>query len=576
MRWTKTLVATLREEPQEAEIISHKLLLRAGLIRRLAGGLYTFLPLGLRALRKVEAIVREEMDRAGALEVLMPALQPAELWEQSDRLTTMGPNMFKLKDRHDRLMTLGPTHEEVITDLVSREISSYRQLPATFYQIQTKFRDEIRPRFGLMRAKEFIMKDAYSFDVSSEAADASYKAMYDAYKRLFARCGLRTKPVEADTGDIGGSSSHEFMVMAEAGEDAVIECSKCSYAANVERAERRVTVAQPAGDTPATLKVDTPDVRTIAAVSAFLKVPPAKLIKTVIYLADNKPVAALVAGDREINEPKLKRALDAKTLEIAPDNIVTEVTDAPVGFAGPVGLSIPIYADLSLTNAADMVTGANAADAHLLHVDLTRDANVTAYRDISVVNAGDACPRCNGELCVARGIEVGHVFKLGTKYTEAFEATYQDESGKAEPIVMGCYGIGVTRVLQAIVEQSHDNNGVIWPVSTAPYAVGLLSLDPSDTAVAATVTELEAQLEAAGIDVLVDDRDERPGVKFKDADLIGFPLRVVVGAKGLAKGFIEIKQRSAVESVFAPPAEALETIQKTINTMLAELTAGQP
>ena len=298
MRWTKTLVATLREEPQEAEIISHKLLLRAGLIRRLAGGLYTFLPLGLRALRKVEAIVREEMDRAGALEVLMPALQPAELWEQSDRLTTMGPNMFKLKDRHDRLMTLGPTHEEVITDLVSREISSYRQLPATFYQIQTKFRDEIRPRFGLMRAKEFIMKDAYSFDVSSEAADASYKAMYDAYKRLFARCGLRTKPVEADTGDIGGSSSHEFMVMAEAGEDAVIECSKCSYAANVERAERRVTVAQPAGDTPATLKVDTPDVRTIAAVSAFLKVPPAKLIKTVIYLADNKPVAALVAGDR--------------------------------------------------------------------------------------------------------------------------------------------------------------------------------------------------------------------------------------------------------------------------------------
>lgn len=564
MRWSRTLVATLRDDPQDAEIDSHKLMLRAGLIRKLSGGLYTFLPLGLRALRKIEAIVRQEMDRAGALEILMPALQPADLWQQTGRLTTMGPNMFKLKDRQERLMVLAPTHEEVVTDLISREINSYRQLPCTLYQIQTKFRDEIRPRFGLMRAKEFSMKDAYSFDATSEAADASYQVMYDAYVRLFTRCGLHARPVEADTGDIGGQWSHEFMVMADSGEDAIVECTDCAYAANVEKAERRVTPPAVAADCPAIESVATPDARTIADVSAFLKLPANRLIKTLIYLADEKPVAALIPGDREINDSKFKRMLGAKTLEIADDETVMRVTHAPVGFAGPVGLELPIYADQSLTNAADCATGANAADTHLLHVSLSRDAHVTAYGDLAIVGADDACPRCAKPLRQARGIEVGHVFKLGTKYSEALGARYLNESGKAETLVMGCYGIGVTRTLQAVVEQCHDAQGIVWPATIAPYTVGLLSLDPADPAVAKTVTALEQQLEVLGIDVLVDDREERPGVKFKDADLIGFPFRVVVGAKGLAKGCVELKRRASKETDLIPIADAVTRIHEAV------------
>jgi prolyl-tRNA synthetase len=570
MRWTRTLIATLREDPQDAEIDSHKLMLRAGLIRKLGGGLYTFMPLGLRALRKVERIVREEMDRAGALEILMPALQPAELWEQSGRLATMGPGMFRLKDRQERLLALGPTHEEVVTDLIAREVNSYRQLPCTVYQIQTKFRDEIRPRFGLMRAKEFIMKDAYSFDISLAAADASYQAMYDAYVRIFDRCGLQTKAVEADTGDIGGKWSHEFMVLADSGEDGVVACESCTYAANQERAERRAPVLPSAIPCPPAAGVSTPNVRTIDQVAAFLGCPPAQLIKTLIYVSDGQPIAALVAGDREINEHKLKRALGAKKLELADEGTIRKVTGAPVGFTGPVGLAIPVYADFGLRGASNLFVGANQTDTHLAHVDLARDAQVVDYLDLVVVGAGDACPRCGTTLRMMRGIEVGHVFKLGTKYSEAFQASFLNEKGQTETMVMGCYGIGVTRTLQAIIEQSHDKDGILWPAAVAPYGVTILLLDPKDAAVTAAADRLAAELEAQGVDVLIDDRDERPGVKFKDADLVGIPIRVVVGAKSLSKGGIEIKLRTEKTSTIVPADQAAARIAGLIQDALSQ------
>ncbi|MCL1920787.1 MAG: proline--tRNA ligase [Kiritimatiellaeota bacterium] len=565
MRWTRTLVTTLRDDPQEAEIASHKLMVRAGLIRKLSGGLYTFMPLGLRALQKVAQIVREEMNRAGAQEILMPALQPAELWERSGRLAAMGPGMFKLRDRAERLMALGPTHEEVVTELLGGEVSSYRQLPCTVYQIQTKFRDEIRPRFGLMRAKEFIMKDAYSFDTSLEAADASYQAMYDAYTRIFKRCGLDARAVEADTGDIGGKWSHEFMVLADSGEDGVIDCPVCGYAANQERAERKVAEANETCG--AVEEIATPNVRTIDDLVAFFACPAERFIKTLVYVADGKPVVALVPGDRDLNEHKFKRLLGAKKLELADDATVQQVTGAPVGFAGPVGLAVPVYADQSLKGAAGRITGANKADTHITNVDLTRDATVAAYEDLVIVGGGDMCPRCGKPLQVKRGIEVGHVFKLGTKYTEAFDAAYLNAEGQRELMVMGCYGIGVTRTLQAVIEQCHDADGIAWPVTVAPFAVTLLLLDPKDAAVCEVVDTLERELQAQGIDVFTDDREERPGVKFKDADLIGCPIRVVVGAKGLAKGGVEIKLRTSKDVAIVPVADAAADIVARIRAM---------
>lgn len=572
MRWSRTLIATLRDDPQEAEIASHKLMVRAGLIRKLSGGLYTFMPLGLRALQKVANIVREEMDRAGAQEILMPALQPAELWERSGRLSTMGPGMFRLKDRADRMMALGPTHEEVVTELLAGEVSSYRHLPCTVYQIQTKFRDEIRPRFGLMRAKEFIMKDAYSFDTSFEAADLSYQAMYDAYVRIFNRCGLDARPVEADTGDIGGKWSHEFMVLADSGEDGIIDCPSCGYAANQERAERTVEMgaASPA-ECPPIEEVATPDIRTIDALAAFFKCDASCFIKTLIYLADGTPVAVIVPGSRDLNEHKLKRLLGAKKVELADEATIQKVTGAPVGFAGPVGIQTPIYADNSLRNRVNLITGANKRDTHIRHVDLARDASVKAFEDLAVVVAGDACPRCGKALQLKRGIEVGHVFKLGTKYTESFDAKYLNDKGQSELMVMGCYGIGVTRTLQAIIEQSHDADGIVWPISVAPFAVNLLLLDPKDAAVCAVVDQLEKDLQARGIDVFVDDREERPGVKFKDADLIGCPIRIVAGAKGLAKGGVEVKLRTTKEIDLVPVEHAVEKISNLVDTLTSTL-----
>ena len=561
MRWSQTLINTLRDDPQEAEIPSHKLMLRSGLIRRLAGGLYTFMPLGLRALRKVERIVREEMDRAGAIEVLMPALQPREIWETSKRYGVMGDTMFRLKDRAKRDMVLGPTHEEVVTDLVAREVSSYRQLPKTIYQIQTKFRDEIRPRFGLMRAKEFSMKDAYSFDVSTDCADKSYKAMYDAYVRIFERCGLRTKIVEADTGAMGGKWSHEFMVLADAGEDGLVECDACPYAANLERAERAFSNNGAAAGDAALSEIATPGKRTIEDVSSFLKCDAGRLIKTLIYMADGKPLAAMVPGDREINEHKLARYLESSELVLADDKTIENVTGSPVGFSGPVGLSIPLYADVSLQDNGDWVTGANKADTHLTGVDLGRDAPVVAFLDLCIAHEGDTCPRCGGILKEKRGIEVGHVFKLGTKYSEAFDASYLDDSGQKQPMVMGCYGIGVTRTLQAIIEQSHDDNGIIWPTSIAPYRVALLVLNPENPEIVKKAEAISSELEQAGLEVLLDDRDERPGVKFKDADLLGLPIRVVVSERSLAKASVEIKLRTEKTSKLVPVDTAVGQIQ---------------
>jgi prolyl-tRNA synthetase len=563
IRWSQQLIPTLREAPAEAEIPSHQLLLRAGLIRKLAGGLYTFLPLGLRGLRKVERIVREEMDRAGALEVLMPAMHPQEIWEQTGRFDVLKDVMFKIKDRQERNLVLGPTHEEIVTDLVAHEIQSYRQLPVNLYQIQTKFRDEIRPRFGLMRAKEFIMKDAYSFDMNLEGVEKSYQAMYRAYERIFRRVGLRTKVVEADTGAMGGSASHEFMVLAEAGEDGIMECDACAYAANLERAEgvgRGTRVFADAEKMPAV--VATPNRKTITGVAAFFQAPPARLIKTLLYLADGKPVAALVPGDREVNEIKLKRALKVTALALADDATITKVTGAPVGFAGPVGLAIPIVADEKLRGYQGAITGANQADAHWVNVNLERDAKIETWADLSNANAGDGCPRCaQGNLVAKRGIEVGHVFKLGTKYSEALGAGYLDPAGQRQTAIMGCYGIGVTRTLQAVLEQSHDANGIIWPLSIAPYQVEVLPINVADAPTMQVAEKIAAELEAAGFDVLVDDRDERPGVKFKDADLLGLPIRVNVGEKSLARGVVEIKLRHSGELRAVPPEQTLAAVQ---------------
>jgi len=568
VRWSKQMIPTLREAPQEAEIPSHRLMLRAGLIRKLSSGLYTFLPLGFRALKKVEQIVREEMDRAGTLEILMPALHPQEIWDNSGRFEVLKHVMFKIRDRQDRSLVLGPTHEEIVTSLVAGELNSYKQLPINLYQIQTKFRDEIRPRFGLMRAKEFIMKDAYSFDIGWDEADVSYKAMYEAYKRIFKRCGLRTKIVEADTGAMGGSSSHEFMVLADSGEDGIVECKKCSYAANLERAESRISgPVEFDGAEKEIEEVATPNLRSVEEVAAFFKSPPARLIKTLIYKVDEEAVAVLVPGDRDVNEIKLARVLGVEELELADDAMIEKATGAPVGFAGPVGLSISIYADERLRGYRGAVTGANKADTHIQYVDLERDADVKEYVDVTLAREGDICPRCDGLLEEKRGIEVGHVFKLGTKYSEKLGALYLDADGKQHPAVMGCYGIGVTRTLQSVIEQSFDKNGVVWPISIAPYTVEVMAVNAQHEESVKIAEQIVEDLEKQGIDVLYDDRDDRPGVKFKDADLVGLPIRVSVGERSLAKGQVEIKIRQNGEMRTPPISEASDSVMVCIREM---------
>lgn len=566
MKWTKSLIQTLRENPGDAEIDSHRLLVRAGLMKKVAGGLYAYLLLGMRVLNKVQRIVREEMDRAGAQEIVMPILQPAELWQTSGRWESMGPGMFRLKDRGTHDYALSPTAEEMVTDIVNGIVSSYRQLPLTVYQMQWKFRDEIRPRFGLMRSKEFLMKDAYSFDTSFEAADASYKAMYDAYKRIFDRCGLKAYPVEADTGDIGGKFSHEFHVLADAGEDGIAFCDGCGYAANLEKAERRVQEAGKSEASAAMEIVPTPGAKTIDEVSKFMGVPGSAFVKSLIYSADGKPVMVCVPGDRDVNEVKLRHVLGAKKVELADFETVLKASGANAGSVGPVNpadASLRIVADQELRGAKGCIVGANKDDHHIKNVDLDRDARISEYADLVIVRDGDICAKCGKPMVIKRGIEVGHVFKLGTKYTDAFKAVFKTDKLEEQVMVMGCYGIGISRTLQAVIEQSHDKDGIIWPASVAPYQVVVENLDPDNAEVTKVADELEAALEALGVDVIVDDRVERPGVKFKDADLIGFPVRVVVGAKGLANGGVEVKRRRDDKSKMkiVPVAEATEHIK---------------
>jgi prolyl-tRNA synthetase len=569
MLWSQTFIPTLKETPADAEIVSHQLLLRAGLVRKLTGGLYTFLPLGLKVLRKIEQIIREEMNRAGGIEVLMPALQPIDIWQQSGRYETASGVLFKVRDSARKEWVLGPTHEEVITSLAANELNSYRQLPKNFYQIQTKFRDEIRPRFGLMRAKEFLMKDAYSFDATDAGAMTSYHKMYDAYTRIFARCGLQAFPVEADTGVIGGNYSHEFMVPAETGENDVVYCESGKYAANIEKAVSRgpaeATPSESTGTAPE--KFATPGVVTIDALSASpYGVSARHQVKTLVFVADSKPILVLIRGDDSLNEAKLMAKTGAVQVRQATADEIVELLGARPGSLGAVSATlktpaVPVYADEALRGARGMTTGANEDGFHLRHVEVDRDLKVTAWYDLRTVKVGELCVETAQPLKIRRAIEVGHVFKLGTKYSEKLNATFLAEDGSRHPAVMGCYGIGVTRTLQAVIEQCNDKDGIRWPVSVAPFTVCITPLAVAPESQPMTLArELAATLEAAGIEAILDDRDERPGVKFKDSELVGFPLRVNLGEKSLAKGEIELKPRGGTMRMVPIADAAAEVI----------------
>ncbi|HNQ65115.1 MAG TPA: proline--tRNA ligase [Smithella sp.] len=570
MRYSEMFLPTVREVPSDAEIISHQLMIRAGLIRKLTSGIYSYLPLGYRVIRKLEQIIREEMNRAGAQEVHLPMVQPAEIWQESGRWTYYGKELLRLRDRHDHEYCLGPTHEEVITGLVRNDVKTYRQLPLNLYQIQTKFRDEVRPRFGVMRCREFGMKDAYSFDVDEEGAEKSYEKMFAAYNNIFRRCGLQFRPVEADSGSIGGKYSHEFMVMADSGEDAMVFCEKCAYAANLEKAE----VACPEkkiifeDDWLPLEDVDTPDVRTIEEVSAFLKVTPQNIVKTLIFNADGKPCAVLIRGDHEVNEVKVKNYLAAAELELASDDMIREVTGAPRGFAGPVNIKAPILVDYSVIDMVNFITGGNRQDGHLKNVNVGRDFKVEAFTDLRIVNAGDPCPRCGQPIKTARGIEVGHVFKLGTKYSKAMKAVYLDKDGQEKIMIMGCYGIGVGRTVAAGIEQNHDDNGIIWPMPLAPYQVIITPVNIHEITIRETAEYLYNAMITEGVEVLYDDRDERAGVKFKDADLIGIPLRVTVGHKNLQDGNVELKIRKTGANELCPLQDIVGRVREIIRQEL--------
>ncbi|KAB2892015.1 MAG: proline--tRNA ligase [Desulfobulbaceae bacterium] len=543
MRYSQLFLPTLKETPAEAEVISHRLMLRAGFIRKLSAGVYTYLPYGLAALRRVEQIVREEMNRAGAQELLMPMVQPADLWKETGRYEKYGPELLRFTDRHERESCLGPTHEEVITDIVRRELHSYRDLPVNLYQIQTKFRDEIRPRFGLMRGREFVMKDAYSFDVSDEQAEVSYMKMHEAYKRIFTRCGLTFRAVQADSGAIGGNFSHEFMVLAKTGEDTIVVCTACEYAANMEKAEVRLAAGEDVAAMLEPEKVETPGRRKVESVCEFLGIEASQLIKTMVYLADGKPVAVLVRGDREVQEVKLKNLLGVADVELADDKQTFDATGVPTGYIGPVGLAIRLVADQEVAGMRNAVAGANEKNYHLRNVNPGRDFQVESYADLRQITTDDPCPLCGGRLELTEGIEVGHIFKLGTSYSEKMQAVFQDSDGSEKPFVMGCYGIGVSRVVAAAIEQNHDDNGIIFPLPLAPFQTIILNLDPRDEQIDTAARKLYAELVRQGVEVLLDDRDERPGAKFKDADLLGIPYRITVGKKYLQGGMVELRSR---------------------------------
>jgi prolyl-tRNA synthetase len=570
MRATALLAPTLREAPADAEVASHRLLLRAGFIRRVAAGIYNYLPLAVRVIRNIEQIIREEMDRQGGQELLMPILQPAELWQESGRWDVYGPELFRLKDRHDRDFALGPTHEEIITTLVRGEVNSYKQLPLLLYQIQNKYRDERRPRFGLMRGREFIMKDLYSFDRDEEGLQTSYLKMHEAYTRIFQRCGLRFRPVEADSGAIGGSETHEFMVLAESGEASVLFCESgaCDYAANVERAAQ-VCLPEKAKDNLKNIaEVETPDCRTIEEVSQFLGIPAQDIIKTLLYETEAEIVAVLVRGDRDVNEIKLLNTLGCLRVDLAGEETIRKVTGAARGFSGPVGMKgVKIIADLEVASIINAAAGANKDNFHCINVNPGRDFSIDILTDVRMVEAGEPCPRCGQKMQDARGIEVGQIFKLGIKYSKLLGATYLDEGGKVKPVIMGCYGIGVTRTMAASIEQNNDQDGIIWPAAIAPFHAVIIPVNTKDAGQTTLAEAIYARLAATGVETLLDDRAERAGVKFKDADLIGCPLRITIGAKALTERQIEVRVRRTGETTMIPE----EKLESAVLELLKEL-----
>lgn len=570
MRYSELFCPTLREVPSEAEIVSHQLLLRAGYIRKSGSGIYSYLPMAYRVLKKIMNIVREEMDAAGGQELMMPIIQPRELWERSGRWAVYGDEMFRLKDRHTRDFALGPTHEELITTLVDGDTNSYRDLPLLLYQIQNKYRDEIRPRFGVMRGREFIMKDLYSFDLDWEGLKVSYQKMYQAYSNIFSRMGLEYRVVEADSGAIGGSDSHEFVVLANSGESVIVYCSECDYAANVEKAPALPAPPVNAGEAPREMQLRaTPGERTIADLAAFSGLPEACLVKTLMMDADGELVAVVLRGDRELNEIKLKNFLNVNELAMAGEERVRAVCGSGFGSLGPVGLPVPTYADLEIEAMVNTSCGANRDDYHYFDVNPGRDFTVTQYVDLRNTIAGDPCPVCGNPLKETRGIEAGHIFQLGTKYSDALQARYVDSAGNHQPLVMGCYGIGISRTMAAAIEQNHDDNGIIWPMPIAPYQVIVVPINAGKEEQLQAAEKIYRELCAAGVEAILDDRDERAGVKFKDADLIGIPLRITVGPKSLAAGQVEFKGRRGQENELV----SLDSIRDRI---LEAIRAGTP
>ncbi|MDY6011452.1 proline--tRNA ligase [Clostridium sp.] len=560
MKMSNMLIATLREVPAEAEIASHQLMLRAGMIRKMASGIYNHLPLGVKVLKNVEDIVRDEMNKAGAQELLASAMIPAELWQESGRWDAYGAEMFRVTDRNSREFCLGPTHEEVFTNIARNEIKSYKQLPLNLYQIQTKYRDETRPRFGVMRSREFIMKDAYSFDKDQEGLDLAYNKMHDAYVSIFNRCGLDAKCVEADSGAIGGSNSAEFMVKSEVGEDDVVFCTECNYAANIEKAETKAEIAE-VEELVEVQKIETPDSRSIEEVSEFLKVSPKKTVKTLIYNVDGKLVGVLVRGDREVNEVKVANASNATSdIELASHEEVKRATNSETGFAGPINLAVDLLlVDEEVSKMYNMVVGANETGYHLTGVNYGRDFE-GVVGDFRNIEEGEACPKCGAKVTIARGTEVGHIFKLGTKYSEAMNAKFIDENGKEQPFIMGCYGIGVTRTVASIIEQHHDENGIIWPLEVAPYHVSVIAVNSKDEEQMRVATEIYNELIEMGVEALLDDRKERAGVKFKDSELMGIPMRITVGKK-IGDGEVEFKLRTGSENETIKIEEAKERVR---------------
>ena len=567
MKWSQTFIPTLKENPSDAEVESHKLMIRSGMIRKLSAGVYSYLPLGTKVLYKVINIIREEMDKSGAIELFLPALQPLTLIELSGRIDAFGDDLLRMKDRHKRDIALSPTHEEVITDIVKNEVSSYKQLPLILYQIQTKFRDEARPRFGVLRSKEFLMKDAYSFDIDIDSLNKSYQKMYDTYCRIFERCKLDYLAVEADSGAMGGDVSHEFMIPNENGEDVIVKCRNCDYSANMEKAESSPIESKDDITLEELKEVSTPGMITIKEVSDFLGIEPDKMVKTLIYTYNSKSVAVLVRGDHDVNESKLAKVISGGEITLADEDAVVKLTNSPVGFAGPIGLKTQVIADQAVSTMKNCVVGGNKADTHIINANQERDFKIDKVADIRYATEGDRCPKCNDALDISHGIELGHVFKLGTRYSDSLGAKFLDSNGKEQPIIMGSYGIGVNRILAATIEKSHDSNGIIWPLPLAPYEVLVVPINIKDDVIMDTATKIYDDLCEEGVEVLLDDRDQRPGFKFKDADLIGVPIRITVGKRLKETGELEIKLRSKDEVFYSKPENIITEIKNFMDSL---------